>query len=178
MMGEWNRNFGRNMILLMPDHNKTHGMRYSAEYSTWRSIKKRCTVKSHPNFFRYGGRGITICPEWADDFMAFFAYVGKRPSPSHSIDRWPNADGNYEPGNVRWATKLEQSRHRPSFNLWVEFNGERKYLWEWAEISGVKLNTLHWRIFRAKWPVDRALSARVQSEKYSQRRKGVNILPV
>lgn len=81
------------------------------EYNSWTNMKQRCLNPNSKAYKYYGGRGITIHPEWVNDFKAFYAYVGDKPSPSHSIDRINN-DGNYEPGNVRWATKREQVSNR------------------------------------------------------------------
>src|SRR6185436_8132120 len=63
------------------------------------------------------GRGVRVCAEWRNNFDAFLAYVGKRPSKRHSLDRYPNKDGDYAPGNVRWATQHEQARNRRSTKL-------------------------------------------------------------
>jgi len=79
-------------------------------------MNKRCTNPNHEAYHRYGGMGVKVAPEWRHDFAAFLAYVGKRPGPGYSIDRI-NPWGSYEPGNVRWATRLEQAnnqrRHHP-----------------------------------------------------------------
>lgn len=83
------------------------------EYACWRAMRKRCLNPREQNYPRYGGAGVRVCERWAS-FEAFKADVGPRPSPQHSLDRFPNALGNYEPGNVRWATKTEQSRNRPN----------------------------------------------------------------
>ena len=75
-------------------------------------MKTRCLNPNRENYQRYGGRGITVCKRWMDDFTAFFKDVGPRPSPSHTLDR-ENNDGNYEPGNVRWVTiRIQNSNTR------------------------------------------------------------------
>src|SRR5262245_10496757 len=93
--------------------NKTHGMANSPEYQAWNSAKQRCTNPNDGSYSRYGGRGIRMCDEWVNSFEAFYNYIGPRPSSNHSLDRYPNNDGNYEPGNCRWATKSEQAKNRP-----------------------------------------------------------------
>lgn len=78
------------------------------EYRAWTNMITRCTNPKHNRWQHYGGRGISICERWRHSYEAFLADVGRRPSPGHSIDRYPDMDGNYEPGNVRWATGHEQ----------------------------------------------------------------------
>jgi|TARA_Y100000289_G_scaffold51696_1_gene52913 hypothetical protein len=83
------------------------------EYQSWRGMKNRCLNKNFRRYDDWGGRGIKICPEWVDDFQAFYDYMGPKPSPDMSIDRIDN-NGDYEPGNVRWATVAQQnSNQRP-----------------------------------------------------------------
>lgn len=79
-------------------------------YRSWVSMRERCTNPRTTSFHRYGGRGITVCERWMD-FRNFLADMGERP-PGKTIDRWPNNDGNYEPGNCRWATPKEQMSNR------------------------------------------------------------------
>lgn len=93
-------------------HGHTSGGNISPEYRAWTEMKRRCLDRHRKEFKNYGGRGIAIHAAWASDFAAFFACVGPRPSSRHSIDRYPNNDGNYEPGNVRWATAKQQANNR------------------------------------------------------------------
>lgn len=76
-------------------------------------MKKRCHNPANKDYVRYGGRGIVVCRRWREDYAAFAADVGPRPSKRHTLDRIDN-DGNYEPGNVRWATPEQQWRNRRS----------------------------------------------------------------
>jgi hypothetical protein len=80
-------------------------------YTSWQKMIERCTYKKHPQFDDYGGRGITVCQRWRESFCAFLEDMGKRPE-GMTIDRYPNSDGNYEPGNCRWATTKQQAENR------------------------------------------------------------------
>lgn len=81
------------------------------EYRAWARMKERCFNKKCKSYKDYGGKGVTVCPEWVSDFLSFYSYIGERPSPSHSLDRI-NVYGNYEPGNVRWADRFTQARNK------------------------------------------------------------------
>jgi hypothetical protein len=92
-------------------YGKTHGMHNTPEYRTWTGMKERCYNPSADSYKNYGGRGITVCDRWRDDFPAFYADMGPRPSENHSLDR-RDTDGNYEPENCRWATRSEQQKNK------------------------------------------------------------------
>lgn len=86
-----------------------HGMKDTPTYRSWQAMLTRCTNHRDANYASYGARGITVCDRWRD-FVLFFADMGER-QPGTSLDRFPNQAGNYEPGNCRWATQLEQIRN-------------------------------------------------------------------
>jgi hypothetical protein len=87
-----------------------HGMSKTLMFFAWEQMKQRCYNPRNHKFKDYGARGITVCDQWRESFAAFLADMGERP-PGKSIDRREN-DGNYEPGNCRWATRLEQAANK------------------------------------------------------------------
>ena len=88
-----------------------HGRSGTSEHTAWIQMRQRCSLPNHRAWKDYGGRGVTVCERWLNSFENFFADMGMKPSPKHSIDR-VNNDGNYEPNNCRWATKSEQRRNQ------------------------------------------------------------------
>lgn len=130
----------------------THGQagvknKRTSEYCIWTEMKYRCVNPNHKYYKNYGGRGIKVCERWLGEngFSNFLYDMGKKPSKNHSIDRFPNNDGNYEPSNCRWATSLQQNRNT-RFNRWIEYNGENKIISEWANILHVDASNISRRL--------------------------------
>ena len=125
--------------------NRAHGRTNTTEFRTWTSMLTRCFNPRSEDYPRYGGRGITVCDRWRE-FKQFLADMGIKPSPRHSIDRINN-DGNYEPGNCRWATQTEQSRNRSTTRL-LTFHDKTQSVEAWAVEYGIKADTLRHRLAR------------------------------
>ena len=130
-------------------YRRTHGGASTSEYASWLSLKNRCRNSRDRNFKNYGGRGIKFCDRWLK-FENFLADMGKKPSPKHSIDRYPNNDGNYEPGNCRWATAFEQACNTRR-NLHIIVDGKRMSAMELAQLSGLSVITIRERIHSGKY---------------------------
>ncbi len=109
------------------------------EYYSWVNMKTRCYNQKCADYKDYGGRGITVCDRWLNSFENFLADMGEKPK-GCSIDRIIT-NGNYEPGNCRWSTDLVQSRNKRT-NRWIEFNGLKMILQDWADYFGVNQGNL------------------------------------
>ena len=131
-------------------HGETVRGKTTAEWRAWAGMRNRCHSETSRDFPRYGGRGIRVCDEWRNDYVAFRAYVGPRPSPRHSIDRINN-NGNYEPGNVRWAIKLEQTRNRRNARNVTAF-GLTLPLGVWAKAAGQRYQQVWARLRKGEKP--------------------------
>lgn len=138
------------------------GVKKSNEFSSWSSMRDRCNCHAATQFHLYGGRGIKICSRW-DSFENFLADMGPCPSAKHSIDRFPDNNGNYEPGNCRWATDREQCNNKRN-NRVIEFRGKRQTAAQWAEELGINVETLYCRLNKLGWSDSRALSTPVMKQ--------------
>ena len=120
-------------------------------------MKTRCTNPNHEAYHNYGGRGISICDEWMNDFQAFYDWaMANGYSDDLSIDRIDN-DGNYCPENCRWATDKEQCNNQRSNHL-ITYNGKTQTIKQWAADLGIKRVTLQARLTRYHWDVEKALT--------------------
>lgn len=116
--------------------------------STYEGMIQRCHNPSHVSYPRYGGRGIVVCDHWRESVANFIADMGHPPA-DRTLDREDN-DGPYCKDNCKWATKEEQTRNMRS-NRWIEIDGEKHLLSEWAKMKGMKPCSIYWRL-RAGWP--------------------------
>lgn len=132
-----------------------HGLGKVPEYQIWKAMKARCYGVNHKNYSDYGGRGIKVCERWKDNFQAFYADMGSRPSDKHSIER-SDHNGDYSPDNCRWATQKEQTRNTRRSKT-ITHNGETKTVAEWADITGIDSSTIYHRLY-AGWAPAEALS--------------------
>ena len=128
----------------------THRQSNTSLYRAWKHMKERCHCVTHSQYHLYGARGITVDPEWRASFSVFADYVGPRPSPKHTLDRIDN-DGSYVPGNVRWASRLEQSLNTRR-NVWITAFGETLVVKHWARRFDLPHQTIQHRLSRGWQP--------------------------
>lgn len=132
----------------------THGLTKHPIYIAWHAMKKRCYNKKNKAFKNYGGRGISVCDDWKNNFISFYDWSIKNGWASGlNIDRFPNNNGNYGPINCRWATPTANQRNKRS-NVFFTFNGATKTVAEWCEISGIGFKTFRNRM-KSNWPLDK-----------------------
>lgn len=134
----------------------THGMTGTRIHNEWRAMKRRCYTKSHIEYKRYGGRGISVCDEWRDNFMSFYDWAmtnGYRDD--LTLDRI-DVNGNYEPSNCRWVTQKEQQNNRRN-NHYIEYNGEKLTAKQFSEKYNLNYSTLITRLHR-NWSIERILN--------------------
>lgn len=131
------------------------GKSKTREGKVWVSMVQRCTNDKDPSYPNYGGRGIQVCDRWRWSLQAFCEDMGPRPKGTF-LERMNN-DGNYEPGNCRWASWIEQQRNKRT-NHWITALGVTRCLTEWQEQTGISMYTIFNRIKKLGWPPDEAVS--------------------
>ena len=141
--------------------NTKHGGSKTRLHKTWSGMKDRCLNPNNKAYERYGGRGITICDEWRDDFQAFYGWaMSNGYSDSLTIDR-VDSNGNYAPSNCRWITNKEQQNNKRN-NRYLTYNGETHMVKDWAKITGLNYKTILMRIDHYNWDTERALTTPTQ----------------
>lgn len=147
---------------------RTGGSRASPIYRVWQAMKDRCLNANCSQYKNYGGRGITVCDRWRTSFETFEADVGPRPDGAE-LDRIDN-EGNYEPGNVRWTTRIVNQNNKRT-NHRITFGGETMTLAEWARRLGGSTNGLVLRL-RSGMPEEQALTLPFGDPYETRRRAG------
>jgi hypothetical protein len=133
--------------------NKKHGQKNTREYISWLNMRQRCLNNNHPDYSRYGGRGIKFCEHW-NDFIVFFTDMGKRPAGT-SLERKDNNKG-YNKQNCVWATQTQQCRNRKTSSRVSAF-GKTQTIAAWAEETGLLQTSISWRL-RHGWTTEKALT--------------------
>ena len=142
-------------IMRSTKHGKTHTRIYRA----WQDMKNRCYNPKTDTYRTHGARGITVCPEWLNDFQAFYGWaISNGYSDNLTLDR-VDTNGNYEPSNCRWATPKEQSNNKRN-NHYITYNGRKQTLQQWADETGIKQGTIGARLKRG-WSIEKALGTGV-----------------
>lgn len=160
---------GRCRKCYLADPKRKHGKTGTQLHTLWCQIIDRCHRVSHPSFTNYGGRGIAMSAEWRSNFDTFeadiLATIGPRPSAQHSLDRIDNS-GNYENGNVRWATRTEQNSNTRRNRL-LTVGQKTMTLQQWADETAINYGTLLSRVTKLGWSAESALIKPVRRLKRS-----------
>lgn len=135
------------------------------EFITWMNIKQRCTNPKNSHYKWYGGKGIRVCERW-DSFDNFLSDMGLRPSSMHSIERLNN-DRDYEPSNCVWGTRDQQARNK-STSRFIEYNGERLILADWARRFGCRDSQILYFLNRGKGMAE--IEQHIKSRKYAKKK--------
>lgn len=142
------------------------GARRTRLYNIWSNMKRRCFSETRRDYQWYGARGITVCPEWKNSFPAFMVWALESGYQDHlTLDRI-DTNGPYAPWNCRWATRKDQANNRRS-TRYITMDGRTQSIKQWADELGIEKTTL-WRRFDNGWPVERALTEPVHTEKRSR----------
>lgn len=136
--------------------NTTHGQSKTRLFKIWTGMKNRCYNPKNYSYAMYGGRGVTVCEEWLNDFQVFYNWaMSNGYTEKLSIDRI-DVNGNYEPSNCRWVTQKVQVINRRGIKKY-SLNGEEKTISEWCEIYEKNLYKVCDRISKLGWTIEEAL---------------------
>lgn len=158
------------ILKIIKEKNIKHNMTHTKLYRRWLGIKARCYIKNTENYKYYGGRGIIMCNEWKNDFRVFYNWaINNGYNENLTIDRI-DVNGNYEPNNCRWVNRKIQMNNTTS-NYNIEYNEQNKTLSEWSNFLNIPINTLHARIHRLNWSVEKAFTTPIRKIKKSKNTK-------
>ena len=140
-------------------HGEGRDGKRTPEYNSWRCMNQRCNNPNAAGYERYGGRGIKVCKRWRENYSAFLADLGRKPSPAHTLERIKNHKG-YTPENVRWATPLEQAQNtrQKEEAVRLTYLKQTRPLMEWASEFGIEQSTVRRRL-KQGWSIERALTS-------------------
>ncbi len=140
---------------MLIDRNTTHGMTNTPEFNVWQNMCMRCHNVKATHYKYYGERGIKVCKRWRNSFENFFADMGKRPSPKHSIER-VDVNGDYSPKNCIWIENYRQYLNRTDSRFFT-FNGETKTISQWATFAKMNYDMVWYRLNNG-WSVQDAIT--------------------
>ena len=144
-------------------HGKARSGKKTAEYNIWVAARDGCNNPNREDWYLYGGRGVKFAEVW-DDIEVFLRDLGPRPK-GGSLDRFPDKDGNYEPGNCRWATSKEQARNKRNNRL-LTYDSRTLTISQWAEEYKILPSSILWaRVYRLHWPLQKALTTPIKRMK-------------
>ena len=138
-----------------------HGLRNTKLYKTWANIKSRCYNPNKDTFSYYGGKSVTMCDEWKENFLNFYNWSMEHGyQEGLTIDRI-NPKGDYEPSNCRWVTMKEQQNNKLN-NHYIMYEGQKHTLMEWSEILDINYKALHKRIMYLNWNIEKAFTTPIR----------------
>lgn len=138
-------------------HGDTIGYEKTFEYRVWRGMISRCHNSRVKSYKDYGAKGVSVCERWRRSFAAFLEDMGRAPTHKHSIDRYPNRRGHYEPRNCRWANSKQQRRNMDNVTM-LTMDEQTRCVGEWGEITGIPRRVLYERVVLMGWDHRRALT--------------------
>lgn len=135
-------------------HGQTRGRKVPPTYHSWAGMKARCNNPKNSYYKSYGGRGISVCERWLT-YENFFKDMGEKPD-GYSIDRI-DVNGNYSPENCKWSSLSDQANNKTNNHV-ITYLNETKTLQEWSKTIGISHGSLLFRIYKAKWPIEKAMT--------------------
>ena len=160
--GCYNLEYLRNNI----KHGYNRHEKKDPTYTSWEKMLERCYRPTGAGYDRYGGRGITVCERW-HDFKNFLEDMGERPGKEYTLDRI-DSNGNYEPGNCRWAD-WETQNNNTRRNVYYEYNGQKLTISQLAKIAGVKYDTMYGRLVTTKMTIEDAMTRPLSHKSYRRK---------